>query len=152
MVCPAHGSGSVCAESIADRVWTTIGMERLYNPKLRFTSREDFIKNSGQVLERPPLFSQDGGTEPLPPRLANLPVPTPLSPREFKKAAAEGIVLDSRTELDFGAAHVPGSLSIWLGGIPSFAGWFIEYGRPLYLVGEADKAEEIGQDAGPDGI
>ena len=142
VVCPAHGSGSVCAESIADRVWTTIGMERLHNPKLRFTSREDFIQNSGQVLERPPYFRQMEELNLLPPRLANLPVPTPLSPREFKKAAAEGIVLDCRTELDFGAAHVPGSLSIWLGGIPSFAGWFIEYGRPLYLVSDADKAEE----------
>jgi hydroxyacylglutathione hydrolase len=33
---------------------------------------------------------------------------------------------------------VPGSLSIWKGGLPSFAGWFLPYNRPLLLVNEDD--------------
>lgn len=143
IVCPAHGSGSVCAASIADRVWTTIGMERLYNPKLRYTQREDFIKNNGQALEVPPYFRKMEELNLNPPPLRNLPVPTPLPAGEFLKKSRAGIVLDSRLDLDFGAAHVPGSLSIWMDGVPSFAGWFIGYDRPLFLVGETEKIEEV---------
>lgn len=141
VLCPAHGAGSVCAASIADRVWTTIGMERLHNPKLRFTGRDEFIKNAGQVLERPPYFRKMEQYNLLPPLLSNLPLPPPLSAREFKKESANGTVLDTRMELDFGAAHVPGALSIWLSGIPSFAGWFLGYDRPIYLVADNDKIE-----------
>ncbi|MEN6466055.1 MAG: MBL fold metallo-hydrolase [Syntrophaceae bacterium] len=143
VVCPAHGSGSVCAASIADRVWTSIGMERLYNPKLRHTQREDFIKNNGQELEVPPYFRKMEELNLFPPLLSNLPVPTPLSADKFMEQSSRGTVLDSRLELDFGAAHVPGSLSIWMGGIPSFAGWFIDYDRPVFLVGETEKTAEV---------
>lgn len=143
VVCPAHGSGSVCAASIADRVWTTVGMERLYNPKLRYTQREDFIKNNGQAMEVPPYFRKMEELNLNPPPLRNLPVPTPLSANNFLRESRAGCVLDSRMELDFGAAHVPGSLSIWMDGIPSFAGWFLNYERPIFIVGETEKSEEI---------
>ncbi len=143
MVCPAHGSGSVCAASIADRVWTSIGMERLYNPKLKYTHREDFIKNNGRALEVPPYFRKMEELNLDPPLLGNLPVPTPLSADEFLGQSQEGNVLDSRLELDFGAAHVPGSLSIWMDGVPSFAGWFLGYDRPVFLVGETEKIPEV---------
>jgi hydroxyacylglutathione hydrolase len=43
LVCPAHGAGSVCGESISERLWTTIGLERQYNPRLQHTDREAFI-------------------------------------------------------------------------------------------------------------
>jgi hydroxyacylglutathione hydrolase len=46
------------------------------------------------------------------------------------------IVLDSRMELGFSAAHIPGSISLWLEGIPSFSGWFLPYEKPLLLVTE----------------
>jgi len=39
-------------------------------------------------------------------------------------------------ELGFGAAHVPKTLNIWLAGVPSFAGWFLPYDRPILLVEE----------------
>lgn len=143
VVCPAHGSGSVCAASIADRVWTTIGMERLYNPKLKFTERNDFIKNNGQALEVPPYFRKMEELNLKPPLLGNLPVPTPLQADEFTRQSAAGTILDSRMELDFGAAHVPGSLSIWMDGIPSFAGWFIAYDRPIFLVGDNEKTADV---------
>jgi hydroxyacylglutathione hydrolase len=61
---------------------------------------------------------------------------TPLSPEEFAAMAQESLVLDTRTELGFGAAHVPGALNIWLAGVPSFAGWFLPYNRKVLLVDE----------------
>jgi hydroxyacylglutathione hydrolase len=72
------------------------------------------------------------------PVLGPLPVPTPLTPPAFAEHAEEGLVLDTRMELGFTAAHVPESLSIWLDGLASFAGWFLPYDEPLLLVNETD--------------
>ncbi len=139
IVCPAHGSGSVCGSEIAERVWTTLGLERRLNPKLQFTSRDGFVENVAKKLERPPYFRRmeklnlEGA-----PVLGPLPVPTPLNPPAFAEHAEDRLVLDTRMELGFTAAHVPGSLSIWLGGLASFAGWFLPYDEPLLLVNETE--------------
>lgn len=139
IVCPAHGSGSVCGSSIADRVWTTIGIERQRNPKLQYSNRNEFIEKIAKKLERPPYFRE---MERLnlegPPILGNLPVPTPLSPDEFKEKAKKATVLDTRMELGFNSAHVPGALSIWIDGLPNFAGWFLSYEEPILLVNETN--------------
>ena len=51
-------------------------------------------------------------------------------------------MLDTRMELGFAAAHVPEALSIWLAGVPRFAGWLLPYDRPILLVNEADDVTE----------
>jgi hydroxyacylglutathione hydrolase len=57
VVCPAHGAGSVCGESISERPWTSIGLERISNLRLKAKSKEDFIEALLQThLERPPYF------------------------------------------------------------------------------------------------
>jgi hydroxyacylglutathione hydrolase len=143
IVCPAHGPGSICGTAIAPRIWTTIGLERRYNPKLQYKSRDEFISNVARELERPPYFTRmeklnlEGA-----PLLDGLPILAPLTPRMFASKAQDAIVLDTRTELSFGAAHVPNALSIWLNGIPSFAGWFIPYDQPILLVNETDNSVE----------
>lgn len=138
IACPAHGAGSVCAASIADRKWTTLGIERKRNPKLQVKGVEEFVSLMAVELERPPYFRE---MERL--NLAGAPLlctvldPAPLSPKEFAARAEEDVVLDTRMELAFGAAHIPGSLSIWLGGVPSFAGWFLPYDKKIMLVDES---------------
>ena len=146
IVCPAHGSGSVCGTSIAERIWTSIGLERRLNPKLQYKTQDDFVAHVGHVLERPPYFRRmeqwnlEGA-----PILGALPVPAPLKPDEFSAGAqeAEAVVLDTRMELGFGAAHAPDALSIWLGGLASFAGWFLPYDVPLLLVNETEDPTEV---------
>jgi hydroxyacylglutathione hydrolase len=123
IVCPAHGAGSVCGTAIAERMWTTIGLERELNPRLQFASEREFVTSVAQELERPPYFPRMeewnlGG----PPVLGSLPLP--------------------RMELGFASAHVPGSLSIWLGGLASFAGWFLPYDKPILLVSETENPEQ----------
>ncbi len=135
IICPAHGAGSVCGSGIAERIWTTLGLERRYNPKLQFDSQDDFIKKAVKELERPPYFrkSEALNVEGAP-ILGKLPVLKPLSPDEFEKEAEKAIILDTRSDQDFGAAHIPKSLSIWLDGVPSFGGWFLSYDKPILLV------------------
>jgi hydroxyacylglutathione hydrolase len=135
ILCPGHGAGSVCGSSIAARTWTTIGIEKRLNPKLRPGSRDEFISRFAVELERPPYFRMmeklnlEGA-----PLLGTLPSVSPIKPGEFMEAAREATVLDVRSELAFGAAHAPGSLFIWEAGAPSYAGWFLEYDEPLLLV------------------
>ena len=143
IVCPAHGAGSVCAASIADRKWTTLGIERKRNPKLQVRGVEEFVARMAVELERPPYFRE---MERLnlagAPLLCTVPDPAALSPKEFASAAGEDVVLDTRMELAFGAAHVPGALSIWLAGVPSFAGWLLPYDRKILLVDETGDPDQ----------
>lgn len=67
--------------------------------------------------------------------LGRLPKPSPLSPIEFKEEMRRGaVVVDARTSPAFGGAHIKGSYSIWLEGLPAYAGWVLTYGKPILLV------------------
>ncbi|CAD6490871.1 MAG: hypothetical protein DIAAKJNI_00032 [Candidatus Argoarchaeum ethanivorans] len=44
------------------------------------------------------------------------------------------IVLDARTPPSFGGAHIRGSYSIWLKGLPAYVGWVIPYDKPILLI------------------
>jgi len=137
IVCPSHGAGSVCGESIADRAWTTIGLERRANAKLQFRDRAEFVSRIAREHPRPPYFLRmekwnlEGA-----PLLGSLPVPNPTPPDEFREKSRNGLVLDTRAEVSFGAAHVPGALSIWMAGVPAYAGWFMAYDKPVLLVND----------------
>ncbi len=144
IVCPSHGAGSVCGAGISQRNLTTIGLERIRNPKLQYKDKEDFVANVAKKLERPHYFIQmeklniDGA-----PILGSLPLPKPLLPEDFDKISNSAIVLDTRMEVGFGAAHIPNSYSIWADGIPSFAGWFLPYNKPILLVSDTDDISKI---------
>jgi hydroxyacylglutathione hydrolase len=135
IVCPAHGSGSVCGSSISDRPWTTLGLERRINPMLQVAFPGDFVAKAARRLEVPPYFTRmekwnlEGA-----PLLGTLPIPAALPAHEVAAQLPDAVLLDTRDVLAFAEAHIPGALSIWLDGLPSFAGWFLPYDTPLLLV------------------
>lgn len=138
IICPAHGSGSVCGSEIAERDITTVGIEKDRNPKLQVDSKEEFAEVAADMLEYPPYFEKmEKMNLTLPDHVASEKSLDYLSPKEFKERAKDAVVLDTRKELGFGAAHIPGALSIWLEGIPNFAGWFLPYDKPILLVDES---------------
>lgn len=143
IVCPAHGAGSACGTAIAERPWTTIGLERKHNLRLQHTDKNAFVANVGKMLEYPPYFSM---MEALnlegPPLIGSLPAVPPLRPYEFAAQATNAQVVDTRMEVGFATAHVPGALSIWSGGLPRFAGWFLTYNSPILLVTETNDVSE----------
>ncbi|HWQ19894.1 MAG TPA: MBL fold metallo-hydrolase [Methanotrichaceae archaeon] len=145
LVCPAHGAGSVCGESIAERLWTTIGIERMHNPRLQYKSRDEFVAGLLKSQpERPPYFTRmetlnlEGA-----PILGRLPLPSPVSAGEFEDLAKQAFILDTRMELSFASGHVPGAQSIWHDGLASFEGWFVPYDRPVLLVNETNDTKEV---------
>jgi hydroxyacylglutathione hydrolase len=141
---PAHGAGSVCGAGISEREESTLGLERRLNPLLQLP-RDAFVQFKVQERhEYAPYFQR---MEALnlegPPLLRGLPTPPPLPPAAFqRRMATGGVVVDTRMPLAFGGGHIAGSYSIWLDGLPSFAGWVLPYDQDLLLVLQDDRQLE----------
>ena len=137
ILCPAHGAGSVCGLNIADRDESTLGIERLHNPVLQLKDKDKFIKYKvSEKPERPHYFRQmEKYNLEGPPLLGCMPLPPPLIPNEFKEKMESGaFVVDASEPAAFGGAHIKGAYSIWLEGLPVFAGWVLSYDKPILLV------------------
>jgi hydroxyacylglutathione hydrolase len=139
---PAHGAGSVCGDNMANREFSSIGYERLNNPKLKLTSRQEFIKQKTQEHHyQPPYFrymeqiNLTGGSA-----VNSVKTPNALSPKAFKALPTDTIRIDVRPISSFLGAHLPNSLAIPVAMIPAFAGWFLKPDDSLVLV--ADSAED----------
>lgn len=140
---PAHGAGSVCGSKIKEREPTTIGLEKKLNPLLKL-SREEFIQEKiHESHTYPPYFKKmeefNLGTAPF---LFTRKEPIILTPKQIQTEIANGAtILDTRKPSAFGGAHIKNSISIWVDGLPSFAGWFLNYHSPLILI--LDKKEDL---------
>lgn len=67
--------------------------------------------------------------------LADLPLPRPLTVPGLDRLIKDGAqLIDIRSPAGFAGGHIPGSLSLWRGGISSYAGWFLDYERPIIIV------------------
>src|SRR3974390_638011 len=124
LVYPAHGAGSLCGKNMRAERSSTIGTERLTNYALQINSREEFVAQlTANLPARPEYFLKDAeinrtGAAPL----SDLQPLRAISPDELRTMLAEGeIALDVRSNDEFVAAHVPGSVNIALSG--QFASW-----------------------------
>ena len=135
VLCPAHGSGSVCGGGIADREVSTLGAERLMNPLLQM-NREDFINykvneehHYAPYFRMMEKFNIEGA-----PFIGIGPNPKALTPLEFKEMVeAGGVVVDTRPPPSFGAGHIKGSYSINIARL-GMGGWVLPYEKPILLV------------------
>ncbi len=137
IVCPAHGSGSICGGKISEREMSTIGIEKSTNPMLRLTKKDFVERKVAEHHETPPYFRKmevynlEG-----PPILGTLPSPMLLTPSQFNEKMKEGAyVLDVRSPISFGGCHIKGSFNLPLARIAN-AGWVLDYDRPILLVVE----------------
>ncbi len=146
LLCPAHGAGSVCGLNIADRDESSLGIERLQNPSLSHEAKDDFVKAKvAERPERPPYFTRmEKYNLEGPPLLRRLPIAPAMNAADFKTEMDKGaIVVDTRLPAGFGGAHLKGAHSIWLDGLPSFAGWLLPYDKPILLVLEDSGAVDM---------
>lgn len=140
---PAHGSGSVCGGNIAEYDQSTLGFEQTYNPVF-IKSKTEFIKNKlEERIPRPPYFTLMEkmnlyGGRPLDKKIDSIKI---FEAKEFCKKAEEGIIVDTRLPEAFAGAHIKGSYSIWLDGLPVFGGHIAEPDTPLYLV--LERADDL---------
>lgn len=142
-VYPAHGAGSMCGKNMSKETSSTIGEQRKFNYALQPMSKEEFVRMmTTDLAVAPAYFAKDveinrGGAA----ALAALPRPPALSPVDVEKlTAADHLVLDVRSAAEFGAGHVPGSISIGLGGqFAIWAGCLVPMTTPIIVVAESEE-------------
>ncbi|MFP4105780.1 MAG: MBL fold metallo-hydrolase [Phycisphaerae bacterium] len=136
---PAHGAGSVCGSGMAAREFSSLGYERQNNPALQKTDRDEFVKfKANEQHTMPPYFkkmeeyNQHGSM----PEMKELPVPKAVNAQKLIQGRDEmnGQILDIREPEAFAGAFIPGAINIPLDMIPAYAGWLLEYDRPIGLV------------------
>jgi len=135
ILCPAHGAGSVCGSEITDHPFTTSGYEKATNPLMRMGKKEFVSVRITESPYLPPYFrtmeryNRDGAP------LRHPPILRPLTVPELDLLRNDGgQILDIRAPGSFASGHIPGSYSIWRGGISSFAGWFLNYEDPIIII------------------
>ena len=121
-VYPAHGAGSMCGRNMSKETSSTIGEQRKFNYALKPMSKEQFVTMmTADLPEAPSYFPKDAEINRSGARgLSELQPPQPLTPQQVAELK-DDVLLDVRSAADFGAAHVPGSMNIGLGG--QFAMW-----------------------------
>lgn len=144
ILCPAHGSGSVCGSQIAERELTTIGIEKRSNPYLNYQNREDFISEVGKMEEKPKYFKVMESKNLNPGLKMDLPFVPALSPKEFedKMLSDNAVVIDLRSDSDYAASHISNSIFLWEEILASFVGWFLDNEREILLVTGGDYPEK----------
>ena len=137
-VYPAHGAGSLCGRSLSTKLSTTWGTERLYNEAVNIRSDAEFkVRLLEGMPEAPDHFSRCSEINRRGPALTGgLPRAKGIQAAEFRKLARSGhVVVDTRDQLPFGAAHVPGAHGLSLkGNYATFAGWVLPPEMPILLV------------------
>lgn len=147
LIFPGHGAGSPCGADIGDRLESSIGYERKFNPFLQY---QDFAEFKDYALRTaPPTPTYYPRMKKLnakgPDILGNLPSVPALPPKTFKQAVEQeqGVLIDTRTHLAFGGGHIAGALNI--GGTPMlsvWAGWLLDPAKPVLLVLKDDSEIE----------
>lgn len=147
IIYPAHGHGSPCGADIGDRLESSIGYERRFNPFLQFQDVKSFTDYALSTAPPVPKYypRMKGINAKGPEVIGNLPRVPGLPPKTFKQAIDDksGILIDTRTMLGFGGGHISGALNI--GGTPMlsiWAGWLLDPEKPLLLVLDKDESLE----------
>ena len=141
-VYPAHGAGSLCGKVLSSKLSSTIGTERLHNNALKIHPRSEFINSFLEGMpEAPDHFARCSEINRKGPQaITDLPKPKALKAQEFKQLVQKGhVIVDTRDQLAFGAAHIPGAYGLSLkGNFATFAGWVLPPERPMLLIVETE--------------
>ena len=148
LVYPAHGAGSLCGKALSTETVSTIGLQRQYNYALQPMSREDFIRLvTAEQPDAPAYFTYDAilNTKEHPTLDRTLErVLKPLSLDDVLAMRRGGAqILDVREATEFCAGHLPGSISIGLGGqFATWAGTVLSRDQPIVIVASPGREQE----------
>ncbi len=141
-VYPAHGAGSLCGKNMSKETWSTLSEQKKTNYALQPMAKDEFVKMMTKNLAEAPAYFPKSVAKNLAGArsLEDLSKPREMSAQEVKDFA--GVILDVRGANDYGAAHIPNSLNVGLGGqFASWAGALIETDAPIVIV--ADSEEKV---------
>ena len=140
LVYPAHGAGSLCGKALSKETVSTLGEQRRSNYALQTMSKAAFLDLVMADQPDPPAyFAYDGVLNSkerptLDEALARELKPLPLD-RVLALQADDAQLLDTRDPIEFGAAHLAGSINIGLGGqYATWAGTILSREQPIVIV------------------
>lgn len=135
---PAHGAGSACGKGLGAVPSSTVGYEKRFNPGLKFRDEQEFVDYI--LLDQPetPLYfavmkrvNKEG-----PGLVRTLPPVEALDPDLLTEAASRYLVIDTIPSAEFAKAHVPGTINIPAASLVRWAGFIVDYSRPVYLLSD----------------
>lgn len=145
-VWPAHGAGSACGKGLGAIPSSTVGYEKMFNPMLQYDNPSEFVEAllDGQP-EAPKYFAVMKRVNKVGPAiLRDTPQPAKMDAAHLAEIVAAGnTVLDTRPEAAFAKAHVPGTINISAKNLLAWAGWLVDYNKPLYLIAQSHELETI---------
>lgn len=149
-VWPGHGAGSACGKTLGAVPSTTVGYEKIVNWALQCDDEKRFI---GVLLngqpEAPKYFAMmkqinKEGVGLLqeceaPNRME--PSPSLVTVQEWIE---QGIVVDTRIPSEFAKKHIRGTINIpYNKSFVTWAGWLIDYNRPVFLLTSEENVQNI---------
>lgn len=135
-VWPAHGAGSACGKGLGAIPTTTVGYEKLFNPALQFDNEQKFVDYIlDEQPETPPYFAVMKRINKFGPPLVRELSPVERLPLEKLTAVtSEYLVIDTSPAKQFAQGHVPETINIPAPVLVAWAGFFVDYNRPVYLI------------------
>jgi hydroxyacylglutathione hydrolase len=144
-VWPAHGAGSACGKGLGAIPSSTVGYEKLLNPALQFHDEQQFVDYIlADQPETPFYFAVMKRVNKVGPELLrNLPSVTSPAAEALPTIARKELTIDTTPSADFAVAHVPGTINVPVNMLVQWAGFFVEYDKPLYLVADSADLPEV---------
>jgi glyoxylase-like metal-dependent hydrolase (beta-lactamase superfamily II)/rhodanese-related sulfurtransferase len=141
-VWPGHLGGSLCGGPGMDmKVSSTIGYERRHNDLLQVEGEDAYVEQAiAGLAPQPPNFEAIVAINRGPLVTGGAAI-GPLTPRQVELKAREGaLIVDTRTDLQFDDAHIPGSISNTMlrAGFGTKLAWIAERDREIVFVGRDD--------------
>jgi hydroxyacylglutathione hydrolase len=148
-VWPAHGAGSACGKGLGAIPSSTVGYEKLFNPALAHEDQEAFVDYLLADQPEPPKYfaimkrvNKEG-----PAVLHKMPIPEHLPASRIPGLLEAGaMIIDTRAAGSFAGRHIPGTINIPAELIPAWAGWLVDYEKPLYLIIDSETVSEAVRD------
>jgi len=137
-VWPAHGAGSACGKGLGAIPSSTVGYEKLFNPALQFDDEQTFVDYIlADQPETPFYFAVMKRVNKAGPELTrDLPPVEVVSPMELGVTAKNGLVIDTGPASEFAKSHVPGTINVPASNLVQWAGFFVDYDEPVFLIAD----------------
>ncbi|WP_158737768.1 rhodanese-like domain-containing protein [Alteribacillus sp. YIM 98480] len=147
-VWPAHGAGSACGKALGSVPSSTVGYEKLFNKALSYNNEEDFVQALLKGQPEPPKYfgimkkiNKEG-----PILLDDLGFPKEIPTEQLQELLnEEAQILDTSSYKKFADKHIQGTINIPYAykQFLTWAGWLIDYDKPLYLLADPNHIENI---------
>ncbi|MEX1042325.1 MAG: rhodanese-like domain-containing protein [Pirellulaceae bacterium] len=135
-VWPAHGAGSACGKGLGAIPSSTVGYEKLFNPALQYDNEQQFVDYIlADQPETPFYFKEMKRVNKVGPELVSRLIPVrEMDPQYLDAIIAQSLVIDTAAAEDYAEGHVPGTINIPSSMLVQWAGFFVDYDQPLFLL------------------